>query len=58
MKTVHERILTLDNLIHRGRSLVNRCCMCYCNAKSMDHIFLHCPVAHLLGVHMLQVLEI
>ena len=56
--TVHGRILTLDNLILRGRSLVNRCCMCYYNAESMDHIFVHCPVAHLLWVHMLQVLEI
>ena len=55
---VYGRILTLDNLILRGRSLANRYCMCCCNEESMDHIFLHCPVAHLLGVHMLQDLEI
>ena len=42
----------------RGRSLANRCCMCYCNEESVDHLLLHCPMAHFLWVHMLQVFGI
>ena len=52
--TVHGQILTLDNLMLRGRTLVNRCCMCHCNEETVDHLLLHCPVAHLLWVHMLR----
>ena len=33
---------------------LNRCCMCYCNEEFVDHLLLHCPVAHSLWVHMLQ----
>ena len=43
---VHGQILTLDNLMLRGRILVNRCCMCH------RHLLLHCPVAHSLWVYM------
>ena len=46
---VHRQILTLDNLMLRGRILVNRCCMCHQN------LLLHCPVAHSLWVYMLQI---
>ena len=41
-----------------GRSLANRCCMCYCNAKSIDHLLLFCPVAHSLWTYMLQLFGI
>ena len=34
---VHGQILTLDNLMLRGRILVNRCCMCYRNEETVDH---------------------
>ena len=34
---VHGQILTLDNLMLRGRILVNRCCMCYQNEETVDH---------------------
>ena len=54
----HGRILTLDNLILRGLPLVNRCCMCCCNKETVDHLLLHCPVAHSLWVRMLQVFGI
>ena len=47
--------LTLDNLMPRGLSLANRCCMCYCNEESVDHILLHYLVAHSLWVQMLHV---
>ena len=29
--TARDRILTIDNLVKRGQSLVNRCCLCSCN---------------------------
>ena len=49
---VHGQILTLDNLMLRGRILVNRCCMCHRNEETVDHLLLHCPVAHSLWVYM------
>ena len=50
----HGRILTLDNLMLRGLSLSNRCCMCCCFAESVGHLPIHCPVAYSLWVQMLQ----
>ena len=41
-----------------GRPLANRCCMCYCNAESMDHLLLFCLIAHSLCMYMLQLFEI
>ena len=38
----HGQILTLDNLMLRGRPLVNRCYLCCCNTKSVDHLLLFC----------------
>ena len=32
----YSQILTLDNLMIRGRPLANRCCLCCCNAESVD----------------------
>ena len=52
---VHGQILTLDNLMLRGRILVNRCCMCHRNEETVDHLLLHCPVAHSLWVYMFQI---
>ena len=54
----HGQILTLDNLMLRGLSLVNRCYMCCCNEKSVDYLLLHYPVTHSLWVQMLQVFGI
>lgn len=39
------RVLTLVNIIARGILWPNQCCMCYASAKSVDHLFMHCPVA-------------
>ena len=50
----HGRILTLDNLMLRGLSLANRCCMCCCFAESVGHLPIHCPVAYSSWVQMLQ----
>ena len=32
----HDQILTLDNLMLRGRPLANHCCLCCSNAESVD----------------------
>lgn len=42
----HNSILTLDNLATRGRTLVNRCCMCKEDLESINHLFIHCKVAN------------
>ena len=34
--TTHDQILTLDNLMLRGRPLANHCCLCCSNADSVD----------------------
>ena len=51
--TAHGQILTLDNLMLRGCPLANRCCMCCCNAESVDHLLLFCPIAHSLWMYMI-----
>ena len=56
--TAHAQILTLDNLMLRGRPLVNHCCMCCCNAESVDHLLHFCPIAHSLWMYMLQLFGI
>ena len=49
----HGRILTLDNLMLKGRPLANWCCMCCHDGESTDHILLHCPITHSLWSFML-----
>uniref|UniRef100_A0A7N2R9K8 DNA repair protein RAD51 homolog 3 n=1 Tax=Quercus lobata TaxID=97700 RepID=A0A7N2R9K8_QUELO len=40
-RAVWDWILTIDNLVKRGFTLVNRCCTCrYCE-ESVDHLLLH-----------------
>ena len=39
------KILTMDNLRRCGYVLAGWCCMCRANGESVDHLFLHCPVA-------------
>ena len=46
--TVWDRILTIDNLVKRGLSLINWCCLCRCNGDIVDHLLLHCKFAHTL----------
>ena len=31
-------ILTINNLVKRGQSLVNRCCLCCCDGEFVDHL--------------------
>ena len=42
----------------RSHPLANRCCMCYCNVESMDHLLFFCPIAHSLWTHMLRLFGI
>ena len=44
----------LDNLMLKGRLLVNRCCMCCCDGESVAHLLLHCPITHTLWIFMIQ----
>ena len=55
---VHGQVLNLDNLRLRGRTLINRCCMCCCNEESVDHLLISCPVAHSLWMYMLRLFGI
>ena len=50
----HDRVLTLDNLMFRGRSLENQCCMCCCHGESVDHLLLHRLVTYTLWTFMRQ----
>ena len=52
------QILTLNNLMLRGRPLVNHCCLCCCNTEFVDHLLLFCLIAHSLWMYMLRLFEI
>ena len=54
----HGQILILDNLMFRGRPLANRCCFCCCNAESVDHLLLFCPIALSLWMYMFRLFGI
>jgi hypothetical protein len=41
-------ILTCDNLMRRGYIMAERCCMCCCDGETVDHLLLHCTLAHVL----------
>ncbi len=40
------RILTCDNLMRRGYTMVGRCCLCCADGETVDHLLLHCPFSH------------
>ena len=42
------KILTLDNLRKRQVVVINRCFMCKKDGEPIDHLLLHCEVAHAL----------
>jgi hypothetical protein len=41
-------ILTCDNLMRRGYTMVGWCCMCRCDGETVDHLLLHCSAAQKL----------
>ena len=38
----------IDNLVKKNLPLVNWCCLCQCEEKTVDHLLLHCKFAHTL----------
>ena len=51
-------ILTIDNLVKRGQTLVNRCHLCCCDGETMDLLFLHCKFSHALWSAIFEVFGI
>ena len=39
------KVLTTDNLRKRWLMVRDCCCMCKPDGETIDHLFLHCPVA-------------
>ena len=39
------RVLTMDNLRRRWLVVLDWCCMCKWDGETINHLFLHCPVA-------------
>ncbi|XP_074271603.1 uncharacterized protein LOC141595537 [Silene latifolia] len=50
MMVMHNALPTIDNLVRRGLSLVNRCALCEACSEDAHHIFFHCSFSrHLLN---------
>jgi hypothetical protein len=43
--TAWGKILTYNNLMKRGITLVNRCCMCKCSGETVEHFLIHYVIA-------------
>ena len=43
-----EKVLTLDQVQKRGRSLANRCFLCHIEEKSIEHLLVHCTKIRIL----------
>jgi hypothetical protein len=52
------KILNLDNLHKRGIIVVDWCCMCKQSGESINHLLLHCEVAHVLWSVILTLFDI
>ena len=39
------KILTFENLIKRGYSMVSWFCMCHCSGKTVDYLLIYCSLA-------------
>lgn len=49
------KILMEDNLIHRCIIIVDWCCTCKSNGKTVDYLLLHCAVAHELWGSIIRI---
>jgi hypothetical protein len=52
------KILTHDNLHKKNVVVIEWCCMCKKNGESIDHLLLHCEVAHDLWSYVLALFGI
>ena len=50
------KILTADNLRKSSYSIVDWCCMCWCNGEFVNHLLIHCGVAISCGALFLDLL--
>ena len=51
------KCLTIDNLRKRKVCILDWCYLCKCNSETVDHLFLHCPIALELWDMILVYLE-
>ena len=51
------KCLTIDNLRKRKVCILDWCYLCKCNSETVDHLFLHCPIALELWDMVLVYLE-
>ena len=64
--TARDGILTIDNLVKCGQTLVNRYCLYCCDGETVDHLLLHCKFSHALwsaifevfGIHWLMLMTV
>ena len=42
------KVISLDQLKHRGRTLANRCCLCEEDEETINHLLNHCKIARML----------
>jgi hypothetical protein len=52
------KILTAENLRKRNIVIVSWCCMCKADGETIDHLFIHCPVAKELWDGVLHHFEV
>ena len=53
-----DKILTMDNLLKRGFNIVNRCYLCKNDAKSINHMTMHCSHTNRLWERVCGLLNI
>lgn len=53
-----DKILTIDNLKSKGWNLADRCVMCLQEEESMDHLFVHCAMGHMVWRFFLSHLNV
>ena len=54
-EAVWGKVLTLDNLKHRGMVFANRCFMCEEGEETINHLLIHCRIAKMLWDLLLSI---